>query len=205
MTPIELFAVTVFTSYFAIMNPIANTPIFMGLTQGADSSTIKKLARRSTLTAFIIVLSFIVLGQYIFSLFGLSIAAFKLAGGILIFHVGYEMIQSKVSSTQDHSNFKIDESIAVSPIAIPILAGPGTIVTAMNNTIHVSYIHVLINIAMLALMLLLTFLAFSYSGRLVKIIGNNSIVILGKLMGVILTVIGTGMVIDGIKLAFNLA
>ena len=204
MGPIELFAVTVFTSYFAIMNPIANTPIFMGLTQGAGSAELKKLARKSTLTAFIIVLSFIVLGQYIFSLFGLSIAAFKLAGGLLIFHVGYEMIQSKVSSTQDHTNFEIDESIAVSPIAIPILAGPGTIVTAMNNTIHASFLHIIINISMLALMLFLTFLAFSYSERLVKLIGTNSIVVLGKLMGVILTVIGTGMVIDGIKLGFNL-
>jgi len=205
MGSIELFTVTVFTSYFAIMNPIANTPIFMGLTQGAGSTEIKKLARESTLTAFIIVLSFIILGQYIFSLFGLSIAAFKIAGGVLIFHVGYEMIQSKVSSTQDHSTFKIDESIAVSPIAIPILAGPGTIVTAMNNTIHVSYVHIIINISMLALMLFLTFLAFSYSERLVKIIGSNSIVVLGKLMGVILTVIGTGMLIDGIKIAFNLS
>ena len=204
MGPIELFTVTVFTSYFAIMNPIANTPIFMGLTQGANTSEIKKLAKKSTLTAFVIILSFIVLGQYIFSLFGLSISAFKLAGGILIFHVGYEMIQSKTPSTQNHSNFEIDESIAVSPIAIPILAGPGTIVTAMNNTIHATYTHIIINIAMLALMLLLTFLAFSYSERLVKVIGKNSIVVLGKLMGVILTVIGTGMVIDGTKLAFNI-
>jgi len=204
MGPIELFAVSTFTSYFAIMNPVANTPIFMGLTQGADSTELKKLARKSTLTAFMIVLSFIVLGQYIFSLFGLSIAAFKLAGGLLIFHVGYEMIQSKKSSTQNHSHFEIDESIAVSPIAIPILAGPGTIVTAMNNTIDASYAHIIINISMLALMLFLTFLAFSYSERLVKLIGTNSIVVLGKLMGVILTVIGTGMVIDGIKLAFKL-
>ena len=93
----------------------------------------------------------------------------------------------------------------MSPLAIPILAGPGTIVTAMNNAIHASYTHMIINISMLALMLFLTFLAFSYSERLVKIIGTNSIVVLGKLMGVILTVIGTGMLIDGIKLAFNLS
>lgn len=205
MEDIWVYALTVFTSFFAIMNPLANVPIFMGLVEGVNDAEKRKLAKISTIAAFLIVTSFIVFGNYIFELFGLTIPAFKLAGGILIFFVGFEMLQSKKSSIHGHTDIVIDESIAISPLAIPILAGPGTIVTAMNFTIGVNYFHIMVIILIFALMVFLTFLAFTYSDRLVDIIGNNIIMVIGKLMGVILTVIGVGMVIDGVKLAFNIS
>ena len=89
-----MFSFTVFTGFFAIMNPIANTPIFMGLVENSNETEKKKIAKMATVTAFFIVAIFIVLGKYIFELFGLSVPAFKLAGGILIFFVGFEMLQS---------------------------------------------------------------------------------------------------------------
>lgn len=205
METILVFALSVFTGFFAIMNPIANTPIFMDLIADADNEEKKKMAKVSTTTAFFIVTGFIVFGKYIFELFGLTIPAFKLAGGILIFFVGLEMLQSKKSTIQGQKQINFDESIAISPLAIPILAGPGTIVTAMNYAIGVNYFHILVIILVFAVMIFLNYLAFAYSGRLVKIIGNNKITVLGKLMGLILAVIGTGMVIDGIKLAFKIA
>jgi len=204
MEAIWLFALSVFTGFFAIMNPIANLPIFMSLVAEADNPEKRKIAKISTLTAFIIVISFIVFGKYIFELFGLSVPAFKLAGGVLIFFVGFEMLQSKKSTIQSQKNINFDESIAISPLAIPILAGPGTIITAMNYTIHANYIHIAIIILALALIVFFNYLAFAYSTRLVEIIGKNSIVVIGKLMGLILAVIGTGMMIEGIKLAFNI-
>jgi len=205
MDNIWIYALTVFTGFLAIMNPLANTPIYMGLVQGASKSEKLRIARTSTLIAFLIVSSFIIFGNYIFQFFGLTIPAFKLAGGILIFYVGFEMLQSKKSTIHNTESGEFDESVAVSPLAIPILAGPGTIVTAMNYTINANYIHIAVIILTLASMLLITYLSFIYSTKLVQYIGQGMITVIGKLMGIILTVIGMGMIIGGTKLAFNLS
>lgn len=202
-TGILHFALSVFIGFFAIMNPIANTPIFLGLMDGQSKSEKRKLARTATITAFFIVAAFVIGGKYIFELFGITIPAFKLTGGILIFYVGFEMLQSK-KSTIHHQNEEIDEGLAISPLAIPILAGPGTIVTAMNYVTNASFAYVGIVLAVFALMIFLTFLAFAWSDYIVKWIGNNLITVIGKLMGLILAIMGVGMLIEGIKLAFNL-
>lgn len=201
---ILLFSLTVFTGFFAIMNPIANTPIFLGLVEGKDKSTKKRIAKTATITAFIIVVSFIIVGKYIFELFGITIPAFKITGGIIIFYVGFEMLLSKKSDMHGQSKIKNDDGIAISPLAIPILAGPGTIVTAMNYVTNACYLHIGIVVAIFGLMIYLTYLAFSLSDLIVKAFGMNLITVVAKLMGLILAIMGTGMVIEGIKLAFNL-
>jgi multiple antibiotic resistance protein len=197
------FALGVFIGFFAIMNPIANTPIFLSLTDGRTQQEKKKIALSAALTAFFIVAAFVFGGKYIFELFGITIPAFKLTGGILIFYVGFEMLQSK-KSTINRQNEELDEGIAISPLAIPILAGPGTIVTAMNFVTNANYIHVSIVLIVFAAMVFLTYLAFAGSDYIVKWIGNNLITVIGKLMGLILAIMGVGMLIEGIKLAFNL-
>jgi len=95
-------------------------------------------------------------------------------------------------------------NVAISPLAIPILAGPGTIVTAMNHVTNASFVHIGIVIAVFAIMIYLTYLAFSFSDLLIRKIGANLISVIGKLMGLILAIMGTGMVMEGIKLAFKL-
>ena len=103
-----------------------------------------------------------------------------------------------------HSNNSEEKNnVAISPLAIPILAGPGTIVTAMNNVTDADFIHIGIVISVFALMIFLTYLAFSLSDLIVKKVGNNLISVIGKLMGLILSIIGTGMVMEGIKLTFK--
>jgi multiple antibiotic resistance protein len=204
MTEYLTFSLTVFTGFFAIMNPIANTPIFIGLVEGEDKSTKQKITKTSTLTAFIIVTLFVILGKFIFEIFGLTIPAFKITGGILIFYVGFEMLMSQKSKIHNTDNKKVTNDIAVSPLAIPILAGPGTIVTAMNFTTNVDYVHIAIIIAIFALMIFLTYLAFTFSNIIIEKLGHNLIIVVGKIMGLILAIIGTGMVISGIKLSFNL-
>ncbi len=204
MDDLITFSCTVFMGFFAIMNPIANTPVFLGLAGDESKENKLKVARTACITAFLIVVSFIVSGKYIFDVFGITIPAFKITGGILIFYVGFEMLMSKKSAV--HSQHVDSASnIAISPLAIPILAGPGTIVTAMNYVTHATLTHVLIVIAVFGVMVALTFLAFSLSEYIVKYLGHNLIIVLGKLMGLILAIIGTGMVISGIKLAFNLS
>ena len=197
------YALTVFMSFFAVMNPIANTPIFLGLTVGENKESKKKIAKTATFTAFIIVVSFVIAGKYIFELFGLTIPAFKITGGILIFYIGFEMLMSQKAKI--HSSDSEDKNnISISPLAIPILAGPGTIVAAMNNVTNANLIHIGIVISIFALMIYLTYLAFSFSDLIVKKVGTNLISVIGKLMGLVLAIIGTGMIVDGIKLTFKL-
>lgn len=205
MTDLIHFALTVFTGFFAIMNPVANTPIFLGLVEGKDAQTRKQIARTGCITAFIIVAVFVLLGKYLFELFGISLSAFKITGGILIFYVGFEMLMSKKSNVHSPDNqSQQDSSVAISPLAIPILAGPGTIVTAMNHATNASFVHIGIIIVVFALMIALTYVAFALSDNVVKLVGENLIAVIGKLMGLILAIIGTGMVVAGIKLAFGL-
>ena len=120
------------------MNPIANTPIFIGLTGDDDLATRKQVALRSLITAFLIVFLFCTLGKVIFELFGITLPAFRITGGALIILVGFQMLHGEQSTIhnptkEDTKNAKEAKlSIAVSPLAMPILAGPGTIATAMN-------------------------------------------------------------------------
>ncbi len=198
------FSLKAFTAFFAIMNPIANVPIFLSFVGDADKQTIRRINRRATLTAFLIVAVFVVLGKVIFHIFGITIPAFKITGGILVFYVGFEMLQSKKSTVKHLNKTNIDEDIAISPLATPILAGPGTIVTAMDFVTKGDLLHVGLVILIFAIMCLLTYWAFSASEAIVEKVGHNMIAVLGKIMGLIIAIIGTGMVISGIKMAFNI-
>lgn len=206
MTEYFTYALSVFTGFFAIMNPIANTPIFLGLVEDKTEQSKRRIARSATLTAFGIVSVFVIMGKYIFELFSITIPAFKITGGILIFYVGFEMLMSKKSKVHDTHPAKEEEEggndLAISPLAIPILAGPGTIVTAMNFVANTSYLHMVTVIVMVGVMLGLTYVAFVLSEVIVQKIGRNMIAVIGKIMGLIIAIIGTDMVIAGIWLAF---
>ncbi len=204
MTEYLTYSLTVFTGFFAIMNPIANIPIYLSLVQGADDATRKAICKKALTTAFLIVFLFVLLGKFLFELFGITIPAFKVAGGILLFYVGFEMLQSKKSEIKHLKKIEIDENIAVSPLAIPILAGPGTIVTAMSFVSDNNYLHMALVVVIFAMLCYIAYLSFRFSEYLVKRIGNNIITVIGKIMGLILSIMGVGMIIQGIKLAFNL-
>ena len=204
MDDLITFSIAVFTGFFAITNPISNMTVFLSLTQGADNKTKEDINKRANLIAFIIVLVFVLLGKYIFELFNISIPAFKITGGILIFYIGFEMLQSKQSNVKNIKHVNIDENIAVSPLAIPIFAGPGTIVTAMNFVSSAQPVHIAIVIAVFGFMSLLTYFTFRLSNLIVKLVGFNVISVIGKIMGLIIAIIGTGMIIEGIKISFNL-
>jgi multiple antibiotic resistance protein len=204
MENIWAFSITVFMAFFAIMNPLVNIPIFVKLTEGVDERGKKQIAKTANVVAFIIVTAFILVGKYIFEIFGLTIPAFKVFGGILIFFIGFEMLQSKKSSIHQNEKAVFDEGIAISPLAIPVLAGPGTIVTAMNFVVNASILYVVITILIFALIVLLTYVAFIYSNYVIKFVGQKNFVIIGKIMGLILGVLGANMLIEGIKLAFDI-
>ncbi|AQS37391.1 membrane protein, MarC family [Shewanella psychrophila] len=209
---------TVFMGFFAIMNPIANVPIFLGLTSEEDEQTTKVIAFRALFLAFIIIMLFSLAGQYIFTLFGISLSAFRITGGLLVFLIGFHMLQGNNSSVHhpDHQQLleskenAIDKartreaalSIAVSPLALPILAGPGTIATAMSFSAAGGIEEMLITIGAFGILCLVTYGFFISGGKLVSYLGSAALGAITRMMGLILAVIGTQMAVEGIKGAF---
>ena len=199
------FSITVFAGFFAIMNPIGGIPVFLSLVQGADKIEKNIIARRATSVAFIIGLAFIILGTYIFNFFGITIPAFKITGGIILFYSGFEMLQSRKSGVKHLKDTNVDENIAISPLAIPLLAGPGTIVTAMNFVSGATLTHILIVTVIFGTICYLNYVAFKLSDILTAKIGDNVITVFGKIMGLIIAIIGTTMILEGIKVSFNVS
>jgi multiple antibiotic resistance protein len=195
---------TVFMSFFAIMNPVANAPLFLGLTEGLDKATRRGIALRAVLLAFAIVFAFAILGREIFAVFGITLPAFRIAGGMLVGLVGFHLLQGQESSvhtpTAEDTKGSRDAAlgIAISPLAIPILAGPGTIATAMNYTADSTLPEVVRTVSSLALVCALTWAAFVFGDSLVRFLGRNGIKVVTRLMGLILAVIGVQMVIAGV-------
>lgn len=195
---------TVFMSFFAIMNPIANAPLFLGLTEDVDVATRRRVALHAVLLAFAIVCAFAVLGRGIFTVFGITLPAFRIAGGILVGLVGFHLLQGQESSVHTPSAEDNERSrdaalgIAITPLAMPILAGPGTIATAMNFTADSTLPEIARTVSALALVCMLTWLAFRSSESLVGFLGQNAIKVVTRLMGLILAVVGVQMLIAGI-------
>ena len=203
MSPLFAHSTVVFMAFFAIMNPVANTAVFVGLTGDRDKREQAKIAAKALIIAFIIVLLFAVLGKSIFHLFGITLPAFKITGGILVFLIGYHMLQgtgSKLHTAQKKDN----TDITVSPLAVPLLAGPGTIATAMNFSAAGGWMEIVVTISMFAVLCIITFFCFIFSSKILSVIGESGLSIATRLMGLILSVIGVQMLIIGIKTAIQM-
>ena len=195
----ELFqhALTVFLGFFAIMNPIANTAVFVGLNGEEDQATQMKVAFKALIITFFIISTFAILGNIIFNLFGITLPALRITGGVLVFLIGYQMLHGESSGM--HKSKADDTDIAVSPLAVPILAGPGTIATAMNYSAAGGWQETTITIVTFAILCLITFICFIFGQKIVKLIGASGLSIVTRLMGLILAIIGTQMLIGGIS------
>jgi multiple antibiotic resistance protein len=194
----ELFkhALVVFLGFFAVMNPIANTAVFVGLTAEMEQPDRRSVAYKALIISFFIILAFALLGKTIFHLFGITLPALRITGGVLVFLIGYQMLHgggSKMHVSQDATT-----DISVSPLAIPILAGPGTIATAMNYSAAGGWVETTITIAMFTVLCLVTFICFVFGQKLVSAVGKSGLSIVTRLMGLILAVIGTQMAIIGV-------
>ena len=196
------FGATTLAGFFAIMNPIANTPVFISLTAEDDDATKSAIARQSVLLAFAIVAVMSFIGNYLFEIFGITLPALRITGGIVVFMVGYHMMQGAGSKVHTPSDDDIEDSrkaklsVAISPLAVPLLAGPGTIATAMG---FASYggLHIIISVSMFGMMCGLTYVCFMSSEKIIKFLGQNGLNVITRLMGLILATIGTGMFLTG--------
>jgi multiple antibiotic resistance protein len=197
------FAIAALAGYFAIMNPIPNTATFIGITGGYDRATKKAIAAKSLLLAFAIIAVVSVTGNVIFKTFGITLASLRITGGIVVFVIGYNMLQGSGAAAHSPSKEDIASSheaqlgVAISPLAVPILAGPGTIATAMSFASG-GWVHTAVSLAAFALICCVTYLCFLRSEKLVAHLGQNGLNVMTRLMGLIVASIGVGMFLTGI-------
>lgn len=197
--------ITVFMAFFAIMNPVANSSLFVGLTQEFDASTRRRIALRSVLATFCIVAVFAIGGREIFSIFGITLPAFRIAGGLMIGLIGYHMLQGENSSLHTPSDDDAEQStgsaidIAITPLGIPVLAGPGTIATAMNFSAESTVAEIVRVLTAFGAMCAITFVAFMGGQWLARVLGQSAIKVISRLMGLLLAVVGVQMLLDGIR------
>ncbi len=203
-----LYILTVFSGFFAMMNPIGSTPIFIGLTRGMNSKDKRAIAFKALLIAFIVVVVFILMGKFIFQVFGITLPAFRITGGILLFITGMKMLLSDNPDFEvkniEEMDVKAKTRIAVSPLGIPILAGPGTIAAAMNFVADGSPQSLILTSGIFLFLCIFTYLLFISGQRMVNFLGENVIQVISRLMGLILSVIGTEMIISGIRTAIEI-
>lgn len=200
MNEILPFFVLCFTSFFSLTNPLGTMPLFLTMTHQMTEDDRKMIARRSTFVAFVILVGFTILGQIIFKIFGLSSNGFRVAGGIIIFNIGYNMLQARYSSV------KVDpggvnsamNDISITPLAIPMICGPGAIAQGivLMEEAHSIEKKIALLVAMVVVFILI-YVILRASSRLNKILGETGINVMMRLMGLILMVIAVEIFVGG--------
>lgn len=189
-------------AFFAIMNPISNLPAYMALVADDSQKISRKIAFRSLLIAFVIVTVFIFSGDFIFKVFGITIVSFRIAGGILVAVIGYHMINGNHSPSykgMEQQAVNSDPmSIAISPLAMPLFAGPGTITTALSLA-NGGLQNQLITIVAFAFLCVITYLLLRSAKQIAEFLGENLLKIITKLMGLLLFSIGIQMIITSVQ------
>lgn len=201
------FALTAIAGYFALANPIANTPVFIALTVGDNAEVQRMIARNSVLTALIVVVIFSLAGKLIFEMFGVTVAALRIAGGILVSIIGYQMLQGRSSSVQVPRQVEGEEppadiveaqlSVAVSPLGVPMIAGPGTIAAAVSFSANPGLHNTLVSILAFSLIAGVTYAMFMQAARIVRFLGQTNLTVVTRLMGLVVAAIGVEMVLTG--------
>ena len=191
-----------FMAFFAIMNPISNLPAYMALVADDSQKISRKIAFRSLLIAFVIITVFIFSGDFIFKVFGITIVSFRIAGGILVAVIGYHMINGNHSPSykgMEQQAVNSDPmSIAISPLAMPLFAGPGTITTALNLA-NGGLQKQLITVVAFALLCVITYLLLRSAKQIAGFLGENLMKIITKMMGLLLFSIGIQMIIVSVQ------
>lgn len=196
------FAFVCLTSFFTLTNPLGTMPVLLSMTVGIDDKQRNRIVRRAIVISFIILLCFTICGQVLFSLFGISTNGFRIAAGIIILKIGYDMLQAKYS----HVKLKDDEvkvyanDISITPLAIPMLCGPGAIANGiMLMEDAYSWQLKVILLASIAFIYFISYIILSASSKLMKILGDTGNNVMMRLMGLILMVIAVECFMAGLK------
>jgi multiple antibiotic resistance protein len=210
--------VSAFVTLFVVLDPPGCLPIFSSLTNGASVAHRRSMALRSTAIASVVLVLFALFGEAFLDALGISLAAFKIAGGIMVFLIAIDMVfekrtQRRESRAEDVKSAAAaaakpleDEDISVFPMAIPMLAGPGSIAAIMLLMARTSgTTQTLVILAALAGVMAVTLAALLAAGPLMRLMGAKFEGALTRLLGVVLAALAAQFVIDGVRQSFNLA
>lgn len=202
METIIPFALLCFTSFFTLTNPLGTMPVFLTMTNGLSDEERKRIVKRATITSFLILMGFTFCGQFLFQFFGISTNGFRIAAGIIILKIGYDMLQARYSNAK----LKEDEikayanDISITPLSIPMLCGPGAIANGIIFMSDATTWELKVTlVTVIAAVYLLTYVVLRLSTRLVKIIGETGNNVMMRLMGLILMVIAVECFVSGFK------
>ena len=196
------------TTLLVTLDPPGLAPVFLALTDGMTRDQRSQVALRGSIIAFGILAVFALFGLAILNLLGISLGAFRIAGGLLLFWISFEMIfekrqerkekTSEIAITKDHLH-----NLAVFPLALPLIAGPGAIsATVLLAGSMKTTVEMLVLILILAFAMALVYAALIVSERMDRFLGNTGRAILTRLLGVLLAALSVQFVVDGIKSAF---
>ena len=201
---IELFT-TAFITLLVIIDPPGCAPIFASLTSGTAAAQRRMMAIRSVAVAWGILMFFALLGEPLLRTLGISLSAFRLAGGIMLFMIALDMVFERRTERREKRAKEIEESpededISVFPMAIPMIAGPGSIATIMLLTARAEgTLEGLVVLAAMTAVILLTLVALLMAGPLMKLVGAKLEAMITRILGVILAALAVQFVLDGLE------
>lgn len=202
MNELLTFGLLAFASFFSLINPLGIMPVFMTMTADLSPAERKVTARKATLVAFITILFFAFSGQLLFKFFGISVNSFRIVGGVIFFIMGMDMLQARIGKVKINSSEvkKYVNDISITPLAIPILCGPGAITNSIvlmedANTIG----HKVVLVLAVLLVLLIALLLLYGSSKIIKVLGETGNNVLMRLMGLIVMVIAVEFFFAGLK------
>ena len=197
------FSLLALSSIFFLVDPFAALPTFLAVTEGADRLRRRAIARKASLTAWVVLSAFAVAGQYLFRIFGITLPAFEIAGGIILLLIGLDMLEAKRSPTQESSEeveaAATKEDAGIVPLGVPMLAGPGSITSVM---VLVGQAQTLWQMASILSAIFVTavicFLVLGNSDRVAKALGQTGIRILVRVMGLLLVALAVQYFVNGL-------
>jgi multiple antibiotic resistance protein len=213
MSDLGSFALTTFVAIFAIVNPIGAMTFFVVLTRSYPKQVKKRVIERAILAATLALLIFALVGNYVFLIFGTSIPAFRIAGGILLFSIAFSMMQGERSRTQltpqDRQEALEREAIGIVPLGIPMLAGPGAITTVIAlmadaTSPGLDTLRVVVILGSILGTMLASWIMLTYADVIFRRIGRMGAYAISRIMGLILAAIAVQFIILGIQGAIAL-
>lgn len=204
MNDVLTFGVLAFSSLLAIVNPISAVPIFLAMTGGLDAGARRATVVRAVLTATLIMVVFAGAGPLILSFFGITTYAFRITGGVIFFMIGWDMLQarrSRVKTTEEEEVEERDDP-AIIPLGIPTIAGPGAITTVIALVGQAeSWAHVGAVYGAIASVSVITAAVLLAAPAVLRKLGQTGLNVITRLMGLLVMVVGTQFVIDGMATA----
>ena len=199
----SLFASMV-VNLFLIVDPIGLMPLYAAITRNNTTAERRRMIRRAIGIAFVVLAFFAVVGKYVLAYFSVSIAAVRIAGGILLFAIGLEMLYGRVSRTETTETEEAEaaekEDVSVTPLAIPLLAGPGGIAAAVLFAGTFEGIGgAMMVIVALVIVMLASWLLLSLTDEMLRVLGQIGVRVIARVMGLLLLFVATQFIVDGIR------